>query len=133
MSENVTSKFRVDISDLKKNIAEANRQVKQYRAELQNANAGMKKGEETADSLSRKIDAQTKIVEAEKAKLQALKEELARYEDKVRSGENTVADLTRKHEDAAKAFGEDSEEAKKLAKQLADAQAAQERNAKAAD
>lgn len=133
MAENVTSKFRVDISDLKKNIAEANRQVKQYRAELQNANAGMKKGEETADSLSRKIDAQTKIVEAEKAKLQALREELARYEDKVKQGENTVADLTRKHEDAAKAFGEDSEEAKKLAKQLADAQAAQERNVKAAD
>jgi chromosome segregation ATPase len=69
MSENVTSKFRVDISDLKKNIAEANRQVKQYRAELLNANAGMKKGEETADSLSRKIEAQSKIVEAEKAKL----------------------------------------------------------------
>ena len=133
MSENVTSKFRVDISDLKKNIAEANRQVKQYRAELQNANAGMKKGEETADSLSRKIDAQAKIVEAEKAKLQALREELARYEDKVKQGENTVADLTRKHEDAAKAFGEDSEEARKFAKQLADAQAAQERNVKAAD
>lgn len=133
MSENVTSKFRVDISDLKKNIAEANRQVKQYRAELQNANAGMKKGEETADSLSRKIDAQTKIVEAEKAKLQALREELARYEDKVKQGENTVADLTRKHEDAAKAFGEDSEEARKFAKLLADAQAAQERNVKAAD
>ena len=133
MSENVTSKFRVDVSDLKKNIAEATRQIRQYRAEMQNANAGMKKGEETADSLTRKIDAQTKIVEAEKAKLQALKEELARYEDKVRSGENTVADLTRKHEEAAKAFGEDSEEAKKLAKQLADAQAAQERNVKAAD
>ena len=133
MAENVTAKFRVDISDLKKNIAEANRQVKQYRAELQNANAGMKKGEETADSLSRKIDAQAKIVEAEKAKLQALREELARYEDKVKQGENTVADLTRKHEDAAKAFGEDSEEARKFAKQLADAQAAQERNVKAAD
>ena len=74
-SENVTTKFRVDISDLKKNIAEANRQVKQYRAELANASAGMQKGEETADSLSRKIEAQSKIVEAEKAKLQALKDE----------------------------------------------------------
>lgn len=132
-NENVTTKFRVDISDLKKNIAEANRQVKQYKAELANASAGMKKGEESADSLSRKIEAQAKIVEAEKAKLQALKDELAKYEDKIRQGEGIVADLTRKHEDAAKAFGEDSEQAKKLAKQLADAQAAQERNAKAAD
>lgn len=133
MSENVTSKFRVDISDLERNIAEANRQVKQYRAELLNANAGMKKGEETADSLSRKIEAQSKIVEAEKAKLQALKDELAKYEDTVRKGEDIVTDLTRKHEDAAKAFGEDSEEAQKLAKQLKQAQEAQERNVKAAD
>ena len=133
MADNVTTKFRVDISDLKKNIAEANRQVKQYKAELANASAGMKKGEETADSLTKKIEAQSKIVEAEKAKLQALKDELAKYESKLSEGESVVADLTRKHEDAAKAFGEDSEEARKLAKQLADAQAAQERNSKAAD
>ena len=132
-SENVTTKFRVDISDLKKNIAEANRQVKQYRAELANASAGMQKGEETADSLSRKIEAQSKIVEAEKAKLQALKDELAKYESTLEKGQGIISDLTRKHEDAARAFGEDSEEAKKLAKQLADAQAAQERNAAATD
>jgi|GEM_PF-2261863 len=132
-SENVTTKFRVDISDLKKNIAEANRQVKQYRAELANASAGMQKGEETADSLSRKIKAQAKIVEAEKAKLQALKDELAKYVDTVRKGEDIVADLSKKHEDAAKAFGEDSKEAKELAKQLKQAQEAQERNVKAAD
>lgn len=131
--ENVTSKFRVDISDLKRNIAEANRQVKQYRAELLNANAGMKKGEETADSLSRKIEAQSKIVEAEKAKLQALKDELSRYESKLSEGESLIADLTRKHQQAAEAFGEDSEEAQKLAKQLDKAREAQERNASAAD
>ena len=132
-SENVTTKFRVDISDLKKNIAEANRQVKQYRAELANASAGMQKGEENADSLSRKIEAQSKIVEAEQAKLEALKAELAKYESTLEKGQGIISDLTRKHEDASRAFGEDSEEAKKLAKQLADAQAAQERNAKAAD
>jgi TP901 family phage tail tape measure protein len=132
-SENVTTKFRVDISDLKKNIAEANRQVKQYRAELANASAGMQKGEETADSLSRKIEAQSKIVEAEKAKLQALKDELSRYERKLSEGESLIADLTRKHQQAAEAFGEDSEEAQKLAKQLDKAKEAQERNASAAD
>ena len=131
--ENVTSKFRVDISDLKKNIAEANRQVRQYRAELVNASAGMQKGEETADSLSRKIEAQSKIVGAEQAKLEALKAELVKYESALEKGQGIISDLTRKHEDAAKAFGEDSEEARKLAKQLADAQAAQERNSKAAD
>lgn len=133
MSENVTAKFRVDISDLKKNIAEANRQVKLYRAELVNASAGMAKGEENADSLSKKIEAQSKIVEAEKKKLELLKEELTKYEKKLEDGEGVITDLTKRHQQAADAFGEDSEEAKKLAKQLADAQAAQERNARAAD
>ena len=133
MSENVTAKFRVDISDLKKNIAEANRQVKLYRAELVNASAGMAKGEENADSLSKKIEAQSKIVEAEKKKLELLKEELSKYDKKLEDGKSIITDLTKRHQQAADAFGEDSEEAKKLAKQLADAQAAQERNARAAD
>ena len=133
MSDNVTAKFRVDISDLKKNIAEANRQVKLYRAELENASAGMAKGEENADSLSKKIEAQSKIVEAEKKKLEILKEELSKYEKKLKDGESIITDLTKRHQQAADAFGEDSDEAKKLAKQLAEAQAAQERNARAAD
>ena len=132
-SENVTSKFRVDISDLKKNIAEAVRNVKQNKAELANASAGMKKGEETADSLSKKIEAQSKIVDAEKQKLEAMKQELARYEDTLKSGESIVADLTEKHRQAAEAYGENSEEAKKYAEQLKKAQEAQERNEIAAD
>ena len=132
-TENVTTKFRVDISDLKKNIAEANRQVKQYKAELANASAGMKSGEETADSLSKKIEAQGKIVEAEKAKLQAMKDELSKYEDTLKKGDGIIADLTKKHEEASKAYGENSAEAQKLAKQLKQAQEAQERNVKATD
>lgn len=131
--ENPTTKFKIDISDLKKNITEANRQVKLYRAELANASAGMAKGEETAESLTKKIEAQSKIVEAEKKKLSALKEELQRYEKQLESSEKEVADLTKKHEAAAKQFGEDSKEAKALSKQLEEAQKAQERNGKAAD
>lgn len=133
MSENVTSKFRIDVSDLKRSIAEASRQVKLYRAELENASAGMVKGEETADSLTKKIVAQSKIVEAEKAKLESLKSELAKYESKLSEGEGIITDLTRKHREAADAYGEDSEEAKKLARQLGQAQAAQERNTRAAE
>lgn len=132
-TENVTTKFKVDISDLKNNIAEANRQVRLYRAEMQNASAGMKKGEESADSLTKKIEAQSKIVEAEKQKLEALKEELARYQSRIESGKTIVQDLTDKHKAAADAFGKDSEEAQKLAEQLRKAQEAQERNETAAE
>lgn len=129
--ENVTTKFKVDISDLKRNVTAANASIRQYKAELENANAGMKKGEENADSLSKKIEAQSKIVDTEKAKLDALKEELQRYEAAMEKGEGVVADLAQKHKEAAGQFGESSEEAKKLAKQLDEAVKAQERNEKA--
>ena len=132
-SENVTTKFKVDISDLKANISEANRQVKLYRAEMQNASAGMKKGEESADSLTKKIEAQSKIVDAEKQKLEALKQELERYQQRIEQGKTVVAELTDKHQKAAEAFGKDSEEAQKLAEQLKKATDAQERNETAAD
>lgn len=131
--ENVTTKFKVDISDLKKNITAANNAVKQYRAELKNADAGMEKGEKTVDSLSKKIEAQSKIVEQEQAKLDALKDELKRYEETVQKGEGIIADLTEKHKQAAAQYGETSDEAKKYAKELREAQTAQEKNTKKVD
>ena len=131
--ENVTTKFKVDISDLKKNITAANAAVRQYRAELKNADAGMEKGEKTVDSLTKKIEAQSKIVEQEQAKLDALKDELKRYEETVQKGETIIADLTEKHKKAAEQYGETSDEAKKYAKELREAQAAQERNTKKVD
>lgn len=127
-TENYTTKFKVDISDLKNNIKTANAQIKTYAAEIKNASAGMKKGEETADSLTKKIDAQQKIVDSEKAKLQAMREQLERYNTKVTEGEKVVAELTEKHRKAAEEYGENSEQVKALSKQLQDAQAAQERN-----
>ena len=131
--ENVTTKFKVDISDLKKNISAANAAVRQYRAELKNADAGMEKGEKTVDSLTKKIEAQSKIVEQEQAKLDALKDELKRYEETVQKGETIIADLTEKHRKAAEQFGETSDEAKKYAKELREAQTAQEKNTKKVD
>lgn len=132
-TENVTTKFKVDISDLKKNVAEANRRIKTYNAEIKNASAGMDKGEESVDSLSKKIETQSKVVDAEKSKLDALKQQLEKYNAKLEEGETVIEDLTRKHDEAKTAYGENSDEVKALAKQLKDAQAAQERNKTAAE
>lgn len=132
-SENVTTKFKVDISDLKSNIAEANRQLKTAQAEMKNATAGMDKSEKTVDSLSAQIAAQSKIVEAEEKKLAALKSEMERYNARIKEGDRVIADLTEKHRKAAAAYGAESAEAKKYEKQLQDAQKAQERNKTAAE
>ena len=132
-TENVTTKFRVDISDLKQGIAEANKIIKTANAEFKNATAGMDKWSDSADGLSAKITQQSKIVDAEKTKLDLLKQQLDRLNQSQKDGEKIISDLTAEYNNAAEAYGENSDQAKAYAKQLRDAQSAQERNAKAAD
>lgn len=132
-NENYTAKFRIDVSDLKKGIEEANKQIKLANAEFRNATAGMDDWGKSADGLSAKIKQQESIIEAEKKKLDLLKEQLARVNAAQEDGQKIISDLSKKHEEAVKAYGAESEEAKKYAKQLDEAQKAQERNTKAAE
>ena len=132
-TENVTTKFRVDISDLKANISTANKAIQRANAEFKNATAGMDDWSKSADGLSAKIKQQNAIVEQEEKKLQALKQQLERLNVSQQKGRQIIADLTEKQRRAAQQYGENSDEAKKYAKQLLDAQKAQQRNADAAE
>nr|DAH40845.1 MAG TPA: minor tail protein [Caudoviricetes sp.] len=87
----------------------------------------------SADGVTAKIEAQEKIVDAEKKKLDLLKQQLERLNQSQEKGKSIIADLTAKHQKAIETYGASSDEAKKYAKQLLDAQSAQNRNAKAAD
>lgn len=131
--ENYTAKFRIDVSDLKKGIEEANKQIKLANAEFKNAVAGMDDWSKSADGLSAKIKQQQSVVEAEKQKLELLKDQLTRVQQAQENGQKIIDDLNDKYNEAVKLYGENSDEAKKYAKQLDDAEKAQERNAKAAD
>lgn len=131
--ENYTAKFRIDVSDLKKGIEEANKQIKLANAEFKNAVAGMDDWSKSADGLSAKIKQQQSVVEAEKQKLELLKDQLTRVQQAQQNGQKIIEDLNDKYDEAVKLYGESSEEAKKYAKQLDDAEKAQERNEKAAD
>ena len=131
--QNVTTKFKVDISDLKKGISDANKSIKLANAEFKNATAGLDDWSKSADGLTAKIKQQNSIVEAEKTKLSLLKEQLDRLNKSQQDGQKVINDLTDKYNEAVKEYGAASDEAKKYAKQLADAQAAQERNAAAAE
>lgn len=131
--QNVTTKFKVDISDLKKGIADANKNIKLANAEFKNATAGLDDWSKSADGLTAKIKQQNTVVEEEKKKLDLLKQQLERLTKSQKDGEKVIAELNDKYNEAVKTYGATSEEAKKYAKQLDDAQAAQERNAKAAD
>lgn len=130
-TENVTTKFKVDVSDLKKNITTANNTIKLLNAEMKNISAGMEKGAETADTLAAKMQKQSQIVDAEKSKLNALKEQLKRLVQAQESGASVVNDLTRKYQQAAEQYGANSEEAKKYLQELNKAETAQDKNAAA--
>ena len=132
-TENYTSKFRVDVSDLKKGISEANSAISKAKAEFKNATAGMDDYSKSADGLTAKIKEQEKVVEEERKKLDKLKEQLSRLNKSQEEGKKIISDLNSKYDDAAKKYGATSDEAKKYAKQLSDAEAAQERNRKAAE
>lgn len=132
-TENYTSKFRVDVSDLKKGITEANNSIKKATAEFKNATAGMKDWERSADGLTAKIKQQEKVVEEERKKLDLLKEQLTRVNKAQEDGRKVITDLNGKYDDAVKKYGATSEEAKKYAAELSKAEAAQERNRKAAE
>ena len=81
MPENVTTaKFNVDISDLKKNIQEANRQIKLTNAEFKAASAGMGNWAKSADGLSAKVNQLQKNLKSQKTILGEYKKQLEQIE-----------------------------------------------------
>lgn len=77
-----TTKFKVDISDLKKGIQDANREIKLANSEFKAASAGMDNWAKSADGVSAKISslektlgAQKKVLELYEAQLESVKKE----------------------------------------------------------
>ena len=70
-----TTKFKVDISELKANFQEAQRQIRLANSEFKAATAGMDSWGKSADGISAKITQLNKVVDAEKSKLKSLEEQ----------------------------------------------------------
>ena len=87
--ENVTTKFTVDISELKAGIQEANRQIKLANSEFKAISSSMDDWSKSTEGLEAKINQLNKVMSAEEQKLQSLKKqhELLVAEQ----GENSVA------------------------------------------
>lgn len=74
-SNETTTKFKIDISDLKRNMQEAARQVRLANAEFKEATAGMDKWGETADGLEAKVQQLNKVCAAQKDQLKNLEKQ----------------------------------------------------------
>ena len=75
-SNETTTKFKVDISELKKGIQEANRQIRLANAEFKAASSGMDDWGKSTDGISAKIKQLETVLLNENKKLASLKEQL---------------------------------------------------------
>ena len=78
--DSITTKFKVDISDLKKNITEANRNMKLANAEFKAASTGMKVWEKSSTGISTKLKQLNSVLTDQKAKLAAYQQQQERVD-----------------------------------------------------
>lgn len=76
MANESTTKFKVDISQLKKGIQDANRQIRLANAEFKAAAAGMDDWEKSANGLTAKIQQQDKVLKAQNTILKDYEKQL---------------------------------------------------------
>lgn len=76
-SNETTTKFKVDISELKRGIQDANRQIRLANAEFKAASSGMENWGKSADGISAKLTQLDKVLSSQKSILDAYKKQLA--------------------------------------------------------
>lgn len=132
--QEVTTKFKVDISDLKKNITDANREMKLANAQFKASASAMDDWGSSADGVSAKIKQMTKIVDLQESKLTAYKSQLARvqeaYDENGKRAEELKTKMMQLIEDGVDPA---SSEYKQYQKALQDVTKEQDANKKAAD
>ena len=135
---NTTAKFSVDISDLKKGIQEANRQIRLANAEFKAASASMDKWSTSTSGLAAKIEQTDKVLANQKKILNSYKQEMeqviAQYGENSKEADN--AKIKYENQRAAviktqKALGDYKSALTALEKEQAESAKAAERQATA--
>lgn len=132
--DEITTRFRVDISDLKSGIAEANQQIKLANAEFKAATAGMDDWSKSADGIKAKLSQLDSVLSAQKSKLEAYTEQLSRQEKAYDENGRRAAELRSKLEELANnGVAKTSKEYQQYENALAACEKEQESNKKAVD
>ena len=80
MAAEFTARFKVDITDLKKNITEANKQIKLANATFKSETAGMTDWTKNADGLGKKLEQLKSVLENQKTILSSYKDQLTKQQ-----------------------------------------------------
>ena len=78
--EDITTSLNIDVSNFKKSISEANKQIKLANAEFKAAAAGMDDWQSSTDGISKKLNQLTSVLGNEKTKLKAYEVQLSEAE-----------------------------------------------------
>lgn len=134
MADDFTARFRVDISDLKKNITEANKQIKLANATFKAETAGMEDWTKNADGLSSKLRSLKTVLESQKSILSSYQSQLERQQKAYEENGSRVDKLKEKlRELSANGVSKADDEYKKYEAALRSAMKEQENNSKATD
>lgn len=119
MPNETTTKFKVDISDLKKSISEANRQIKLANAEFKAAAAGMDDWSKSTDGTSAKLKQLKSVLNSQKTILAAYEKQLAAVVAEEGEGSKGADNLRIKIANQQAAIASTEAELSDLAKTLA--------------
>ena len=134
MAEEFTAKFKVDISDLKKNIQEANKQIKLANATFKKETAGMTDWTKNADGLDAKLKQLDTTLKEQKSKLSDYRSQLDRQKEAYEKNGQLVEEFKSKLKQLAdQGVSKASEEYKKYETALKNAAKEQQNNEKAID
>ena len=133
MSEDYTARFRVDISNLRKNLTAAQNSVKKANAEFKASTAGMDDWTKDADGLSAKLKQLDDVLNAQKSILSNYRQQLERQQEAFDKNGERAAKLREKIAGLTIETEKDAAQKKKYEAALKRIEAEQERNAKTAD
>lgn len=132
--EDITTKFKVDISDLKKGISEANKNIKLANAEFKSASAGMDDWTKSSDGLNAKLKQLNSVLIEENKKLDSYKSQLQAVEKAEQENGKKADELKAKLQQLSnQGISKTSDEYKKYEKALTDVEKEQIANANTAD
>lgn len=131
--EDITTKFKVDISEFKSGIKEANQTIKLANAQFKAATSGMDDWENSTDGITAKLDQLSTVLQAQKQKLNSYKSQFEALTQAEEENGRRAEELRQQYNSTVDAFGANSKEAKTLANALNAVEQEQARNATAAN
>lgn len=133
MPDGATTKFKVDISELKANIQEANRQIRLANAEFKAASSGMDNWADSADGVSAKIKSLEKVLDSENKKLDSLEAQLKLTAERFGENSKEADEMRIKVANQQAVVNKTAKEVEKFRNKLKDLETAQEGCADSAD